>query len=181
MSSTDKSLEKINYVKLLIFLTVFIAITLSLILFFILPSIKEYRAARNSYNKANVHKIRVANILKEREGELKKLKVDNRKIFEGFKHNFDENEFVTFAQKFFSKVKLSKSSERDYKKEFMVYELNVTSNLKTPVKFYKFLEGLNNYTNIIEADFPIELKSGNGMIDSSFKIKVYKAKPEKQK
>ncbi len=179
MSSTDKSLEKINYVKLLIFLTIFIVITLCLILFFILPSIKEFRAARSTYDKANVHKIRVENILKEREGELKKLKVENRKIFEGFKHDFDEKEFVDFAGKFFSKVKLSKSTQRDYKKEFQLYELNVTSNLKTPVKFYGFLEGLNNYTNIIQADFPIELKSQNGLINSSFKIKVYKAKPER--
>ncbi len=179
MSSADKSMEKINYIKLLVFLTVFIIVALILILFFILPSVKEYRSARANFERANVYKIRAENILKERNEELKKLKVENRKIFDSFEHDFSKREFISFANKFFSKVKLQKVKESDYKKEFVEYELNVTSSLRTPVNFYRFLEGLNNYTNIIQADFPIELKSDGKSINSSFKIKVYKEKSEK--
>ena len=180
MSKRDRSLEKIDYIKLLIFLVVFIFITLLLISIFILPNIKKYRVARDEYNRVKVHKIRVENILKEREKELKKLKFDNRKIFTAFKHNFAKDEFLAFAKQFFNQVTLKNIKQSTYTKEYDLYELNVTSSLKTPVKFYQFLDGLNHYNNIVQADFPIDLRANGDVIYSSFKIKVY-ALPKKEK
>ena len=180
VSSIDRSLEKINYVKLLIFLFVFILITLLLIMTLILPNIKKYRVAKREYNQALVHKTRVQNVLTQREKELKQLKLENRKIFDSFSHKFSTREFVSFANQFFKKVTLKEIKQSKYTDEFKIYELNVTSSLKTPVKFYKFLDGLNYYQNIVQADFPIDLKSNGDMIYSSFKIKVYELSPKKE-
>ncbi len=180
MSSTDRSLEKINYVKLLIFLFVFILITLVLISALILPNIKKYRVARADYAQAMVHKHRVQSVLTQREKELKQLLLTNRKIFDAFGHKFSQEEFVSFANQFFDKVTLKEIKQTQHTNEFKVYELNVTSSLKTPVKFYKFLDGLNHYQNIIQADFPIDLKSNGDIIHSSFKIKVYGLTPKKR-
>ena len=173
MSKIDRSLEKINYIKLLIFLVIFIFVTLLLISLLIFPNIKKYRVARGEFNQARVHKIRVQSVLKEREKELKKLRLDNRKIFAAFKHNFTKEEFLTSAKQFFNKATLKNVKQSSYTKEYDVYELNVTSSLKTPVKFYQFLDALNHYNNIVQADFPIDLKSNGDIIYSSFKIKVY--------
>ncbi|MFK5882551.1 MAG: hypothetical protein QM482_10120 [Sulfurospirillum sp.] len=173
MSSTDRSLEKINYVKLLVFLFVFILITLVLITTLILPNIKVYRVAKGDYNQAMVHKTKVQGVLDRRNKEMKQLLLTNRKIFDSFGHKFSQKEFISFANKFFNKVTLKEVKQSQHTNEFKVYELNVTSSLKTPVKFYKFLDGLNHYQNIIQADFPIDLKSNGDLIYSSFKIKVY--------
>ncbi len=173
VSNTDKSLEKINIIKLLIFLSIFIVITLVLILALILPSIKHYRVYKNEYNTALFRKVKVQNILNDRVKELKKLQLDNRKVFDSFKHKFTEPEFVLFANKFFNKVTLKEVKKSLHKKEFKVYELNVTSTLKTPVNFYKFLDGLNHYQNMVQADFPIDLKSNGKVISATFKIKVF--------
>lgn len=181
MNKTDRSLEKINYIKLLIFLVIFIFITLLLISILILPNIKKYRVARGEYNQARVHKVRVQNVLKERENELKKLRLDNWKIFAAFKHNFSKEEFLTFAKQFFDNVTLKNVKQSPYTKEYDLYELNVTSSLKTPIKFYKFLDGLNHYSNIVQADFPIDLKANGNVIYSSFEIKVYKKHKKKKK
>ncbi len=181
VSNMDRSLEKINYIKLLIFLLVFVFITLLLILTLILPNIKKYRTVRAQYNKVNVYKTRVENVLHERVLELKKLETKNRKIFAAFKHEFSQKEFVSFASKFFHKVSLKEAKQKTDGKEYKVYELNVTSSLKTPVNFYKFLDGLNHYQNMVQADFPIELRADRDMIYSSFKIKVYGVKDLKKK
>ncbi len=173
VSNIDRSLEKINYVKLLIFLFIFILITITLISVLILPNIKKYRVARANYDQAIVHKIRVQSVLDQRDKELKKLLSDNRKIFDSFKHEFNQEEFTIFANQFFSKVALKEVKQSEHTKEFRVYELNVTSSLKTPVKFYKFLNALNHYQNLVQADFPIDLKSNGNLIYSTFKIKVY--------
>lgn len=174
MSKIDRSIEKINYVKLLIFFAVFIVITIVLLFSLIIPNVKQYRVARSDYTRASMYKARVEGILANREKELKELQTKNKKIFDSFKHPFAKEEFVNFANQFFSKVSLKEVQQSDYKKEFKVYELNVTSSLKTPVRFYQFLEGLNRYQNIVQADFPIELSATGDFIKSSFKIKVYK-------
>ncbi len=173
VNNTDKSLEKINIIKLLIFLSIFIIIILVLILTLILPNVKQYRVYRNQYNSALAHKAKVQNVLNDRVNELKKLQLDNRKVFTSFKHKFTQPEFMLFANKFFDKVTLKEVKKSIHKKEFKVFELNVTSTLKTPVNFYKFLDGLNHYQNMIQADFPIDLKSDGKVIGATFKIKVF--------
>ncbi|NOX16315.1 MAG: hypothetical protein GXP61_09915 [Epsilonproteobacteria bacterium] len=173
MNNIDRSLEKINIIKLLIFLSIFIITTLVLILTLILPNVKQYRSYKNQYNSAVVHKTKVQNVLNGRINEIKKLRLDNAKVFNSFKHKFTKPEFVLFANNFFDKVTLKEVKKSIHKKEFKVYELNVTSALKTPVNFYKFLDGLNHYQNMIQADFPIDLKSNGKVINATFKIKVF--------
>ncbi|MDD3324682.1 MAG: hypothetical protein PHN38_06145 [Sulfurospirillaceae bacterium] len=173
MSSFDKSLEKIDVIKFLIYLMAFIIIFLSMTFFLIVPNIKEYRAQQSSYKKAYVQKTRVQNVLSEREDELKKLKTQNRKVLESFAYKFNSEDFISYASGFFSKVKLVEVAKGEFKKEFTEYELDVTSSLKTPTNFYNFLEGLNGYMNIIQVDFPIHLESDQENISSIFKIKVY--------
>lgn len=174
MSSIDRSLEKIDIMKLLIFLMVFIVITFGLIFLLIIPNVKEHRTLKAEHKRVLVHKTRVENLFLEREAELSKLKADNAHVIKAFRHAFTQSEFMEYAKKFFTDVRLSEVSKSGYQKEFTEYELNVTSALKTPSNFYNFLEGLNRYSNIIQADFPIHLEATDKEhITSTFKIKVY--------
>ncbi|MDD4505616.1 MAG: hypothetical protein PHE60_04505 [Sulfurospirillaceae bacterium] len=173
MSNIDRSLEKIDIMKLLLFLMAFIIITFSIVFLMIIPNVKEHRALQTEYKRVLVHKTRVENLYLEREAELSKLKVENDAVIKAFKHVFTQEEFITYARKFFAEVHLTQITKSEYKKEFVEYELNVTSTLKTPTNFYSFLEGLNRYSSIVQADFPIHLESGKESITSTFKLKVY--------
>jgi hypothetical protein len=169
----DKSMEKIDIVKLLIYLLFFIVITLFMVLFLIVPNIKEYRSTMSLYKKALVHKTRVENVLAEREKEFSDLSNENRRAITSFMHKFKADNFVAYAGTFFSDVSLVEAEKKGYRDEFVEYELSVSSQLKSPTKFYDFLEGLNRYENIIQADFPIYMESNESTIKSSFTIKVY--------
>lgn len=173
VSNIDRSLEKIDIMKLLLFLMAFIVITFSIVFLMIIPNVKEHRALQTEYKRVLVHKTRVENLYLEREAELSKLKVENDAVIKAFKHVFTQEEFITYARKFFAEVHLTQITKSEYKKEFVEYELNVTSTLKTPTNFYSFLEGLNRYSSIVQADFPIHLESGKDSITSTFKLKVY--------
>ena len=173
MSKLDRSLEKIDLMKLLLFLMVFIIITFTIVFTLIIPNVKEYRSLHADYNRVLLHKNRVEKLYFERESELSKLKAENKHAIEAFKHTFSQEEFIKYAQQFFSSVTLLEVRKGDFKKEFMEYELNVTSMLKTPANFYNFLEGLNNYSNVVQADFPIHLEANTQSISSTFKIKLY--------
>lgn len=169
----DKSMEKIDVVKLLIYLMVFIVIALSMILFLIIPNIKDYRASQAIYKQALVHKMRVENVLHERQNEYNKLKNDNRRSITAFMHKFSKDNFVAYTKKFFDEVELKEIERKNYKKEFTQYSLKVTSSLKSPTNFYLFLKGLNRYENIVQADFPIHMESNATKISSSFTLRVY--------
>jgi len=173
VNSFDRSLDKIDIMKLLIFLMVFIIITFTFVFLLIIPNVKEHRILQAEYKRVLVHKTRVENLFLEREAELSKLKAENVHIIGAFKHPFTQEEFMRYAGKFFTQVSLMEVTKSDYKKEFVEYELNVTSTLKTPSNFYNFLEGLNRYSSIVQADFPIHLESTKESISSTFKIKVY--------
>lgn len=172
----DKSMEKIDIIKLLIFLMVFIVITLSMVLFLIIPNIKDYRASKAMYKKALVHKMRVQSVLDERNSEYSKLKNDNRRSITAFMHKFSSENFIKYTQEFFDEVTLKEIERKDHKKEFTQYALSVSSSLKSPANFYIFLKGLNRYENIIQADFPIHMESNSSKISSSFTIKVYEVR-----
>ncbi|KFL34822.1 MULTISPECIES: hypothetical protein [unclassified Sulfurospirillum] len=173
MNSFDRSLDKIDMMKLLIFLMVFIMVTFAFVFLLIIPNVKEHRILQAEYKRVLVHKTRVENLFLEREAELSKLKAENVHVISAFKHPFTQEEFMRYAGKFFTQVSLKEVTKSAYKKEFVEYELNVTSTLKTPTNFYNFLEGLNRYTSIVQADFPIYLESSSESISSTFKIKVY--------
>ncbi len=169
----DRSMEKIDIVKLLIYLLVFIVVTLFMILAVIVPNIKDYRASKVIYKKALVHKMRVENILGDRNVEFSNLNSENRRAITSFMHKFSTDNFIKYAGKFFTQVTLVELDKKAHKKEFVEYKLKVSSSLKSPTNFYVFLEGLNRYENIIQADFPIHMESNESTISSAFTIKVY--------
>lgn len=173
VSNIDRSLEKIDLMKLLFFLIAFIVIVFSMVFLMIIPNVKEHRVLKAEHQRVLVHKTRVENLYLEREAELSRLKIENANVLKAFMHIFTEEEFTKYAGTFFTHAHLTKVSKSEYKKEFTEYELNVTSSLKTPTNFYNFLEGLNRYSSIVQADFPIHLESDKESIASTFKIKVY--------
>lgn len=173
VNSIDRSLEKIDLMKLLLFFMAFIVIIFSIIFLIIIPNVKEHRSLQAEHKRVLVHKTRVENLYLEREAELTRLKTENAAVLLAFKHPFTQEEFLKYAGKFFTQVNLTQVTKTDYKKEFVEYELNVTSLLKTPTNFYNFLEGLNHYSSIVQADFPIHLESNQDRITSTFTIKVY--------
>lgn len=166
-------MEKIDILKLLIFLLLFIIVTLFMILVVIVPNIKEYRASKKIYKTAYLHKVRVQNMLNDRKKELKNLRSQNRKIITSFSNKFSTKNFLDYTGTYFTKVALKEVGKKGHKNEFIEYKLRVTSSLKTPTNFYDFLTGLNRYDNIIQADFPITMEANGTKINSDFTIKVY--------
>jgi competence protein ComGC len=169
----DKSMEKIDVIKLLIYLLVLIVVTLFMILFVIIPNVREYKESQLIDKKASVHQDRVQNILSDRNIELSNLSSENRRAIIAFMHEFSADSFMDYAAKFFTQVSLVQLDKKAHKEEFVEYELKVTTSLKSPVNFYQFLEGLNRYENIVQADFPIYMESNESKISTVFTIKVF--------
>jgi hypothetical protein len=178
VSKRDKSLEEFDIIKLLLFFLLFVAIIMGLILGLVVPDIREYKSVKSDLNSEQVATQKIYEILSERENSLLNLRSQNRKILEAFAKSFDEERFKSYAGQFFEEVELKKQDKKEFKEEFTLYELTVTSKLDTPVQFYNFLESLNRYETIVRTDFPIEMWIEEGKIHAIFNIKAYELKDQ---
>ena len=86
---------------------------------------------------------------------------------------FDADKFAQFASKYFTNVNLSEPKEAAKNGEISVYELTVTGSMKTPAKFYEFMDALQSYENIVKIDFPIKMRKDAEKIDATFGVKIY--------
>ncbi|MGG7048253.1 MULTISPECIES: hypothetical protein [unclassified Campylobacter] len=173
MSKRDTSLEKIDLVKLLLFILAFIIICFIMIFGFIIPNIKEYRKLTQQNSSVMSAYSKVKRIHDEKSKELEGLKEENVFIIKSYDTMFDQTKFIQFASKFFDNVKLTPIPDASSAHEFFLYELSVVTSIKTPQKFYDFLEALKQYESIIKAEFPIQMKGEGEKILTTFNIKVY--------
>lgn len=171
--SKDTSLEEIDIVKLLVYILIFVVVCLVMIFAFIVPNIKEYREInlQNRSQTASVTKIN--QIYNTKNANLNEMKEKQRLVFKAFETKFDKVNFSSFAGKFFSDVRLAEVPPQEINEKFLRYELNVTTSLQTPSKFYHFIDALAKYDNIIKVDFPIHMRGQDDKIHTTFNIKVY--------
>lgn len=175
MSKKDTSLEKIDPVKLLLFIFAFIIVCFIMIFGFIVPNIKEFKSlTRQNYSQTSSY-TKVKNDFEAKFKALEATKQKDGAIISAFETKFDKDKFIDFASKFFSEVSLSKIEESDNNasEKFFRFRLNVTSSLRTPQKFYDFLDALSSYDSIVKTEFPIVMKGEKDKIHTTFNIKVF--------
>ena len=174
-------MKNLNILKLLIFLFIFIITVFFIIFIFLVPDIKRLKIAKINHDKTYNNYMYIDNNLKLKIKELKTLKYKNLKITRAFDSNFNEPDFMKFSKNFFHDANLIKEKKKNYKQDFTEYYFKTVSKISNPTIFYKFLNALNHYDNIIQADFPIEMKAVGDDINTTFRLKVYTLKDKKIK
>lgn len=169
----NTKLSDADIIKILIYIVIFVLIVMLFVFVIIIPNVKDFRIEKKLERRAYNAYSKVYNYLENRQEILKNLKSDNLKIINSFENKFDQNAFQELLNTYFAQNSYKKIDQKGYRENFIVYELNVTTDLETPTKFYQFLDHLNRFDNIIKTDFPIQFESNGNTINSSFKIEVY--------
>lgn len=172
--TSDKSILEIDPVKMLLFFLAFVAVSLLIIFALIVPSVREYKRVKTKHSRYEMSTSIMENSIKSKENELQNIIRDNSKVLDALIEKFDKKDFVEYADKFFTDVKLSDVKNQRTKDGFTLYELNVTSSIKTPNNFYKFLDGLTTYKSVVKIGYPITMQSKDDNIRASFNVKVYR-------
>lgn len=174
--SKDRSLEEIDILKLVVYVLAFLFVCLFLIMFLIVPSIKEYKKTKSEHYSKMLNLARIEQVFFANANDLDALRSKHKKSLNAIVNSFDERRFAHAAGIYFSNVKLTRLPNEDDNDTFLNYELNVTGMMNTPYKFYSFIDFINNYENVILIDFPVAMRANGYKIDTSFKIKVLEAK-----
>jgi len=171
--SKDRSLQNIDVTKLLIYVLLFIVACLVMIFGFLVPNIKEYKQVKYESRMQIAASAQTQRIYDAKSKALNEIKQNDKAVLDALKNKFDADKFAQFASKYFTNVNLSEPKEAAKNGEISVYELTVTGSMKTPAKFYEFMDALQSYENIVKIDLPIKMRKEAEKIDATFGVKIY--------
>lgn len=171
--SKDRSLQNIDVTKLLIYVLLFIVACLVMIFGFLVPNIKEYKQVKYESRMQIAASAQTQRIYDAKSKALNEIKQNDKAVLDALESKFDADKFAQFASKYFTNVNLSEPKEAAKNGEISVYELTVTGSMKTPAKFYEFMNALQSYENIVKIDLPIKMRKEAEKIDATFVVKIY--------
>ncbi|GEM_PF-2903635 len=171
MQVNDKTL------KFTIFMLAFLAIVMAFVFIFVIPAVKEFKLKKAEYYVQIKEEKKLAQKEQELQKELEKLKKKYSTALEGFKQDFDEKAFLEMAKKYFQNVKLTPKETHKMESGLHIYEFQADFSALTPVKFYQFIDSLNQMKNIVKINFPVELDAKNRTIALRFNMSVYRLLP----
>ncbi len=171
--SKDRSLQNIDVTKLLIYVLLFIVACLVMIFGFLVPNIKEYKQVKYESRMQIAASAQTQRIYDAKSKALNEIKQNDKAVLDALESKFDADKFAQFASKYFTNVNLSEPKEAAKNGEISVYELTVTGSMKTPAKFYEFMNALQSYENIVKIDLPIKMRKEAEKIDATFGVKIY--------
>ena len=171
--SKDRSMQNIDVTKLLIYVLLFIVACLVMIFGFLVPNIKEYKQVKYESRMQIAASAQTQRIYDAKSKALNEINQNDKAVLDALENKFNADKFAQFASKYFTNVNLSEPKEAAKNGEISVYELTVTGSMKTPAKFYEFMDALQSYENIVKIDLPIKMRKEAEKIDTTFGVKIY--------
>jgi len=169
----------IDVIKNFLFFTFFIVLTLFSIGLIIAPSIRIFKKNQNLFFKEKNEFETLKNKFLQKNNELKKLKIENKKIIASLNRNFDKNNFKIFASKYINITNIKEINSSVYKNDFIKTSFLVDAIIKSPKNFYEFIDALKNYKYVVKAYFPVNFEKKDENIALTFKIEYFKIKKRK--
>jgi len=147
-------------IKTLFFVIFFIVVLLSFLVIFIIPQLKIYKTNKMSLKK--YEKLYTTESLKLKELKLqeKYMSKKYKEPIQKFNTKFDLNDFKKFLKSDFPECIVT--TTKDKKK------LSINLTVKDRQSFYKCIEKLENYKNIVKITFPITYKKEKNKIKINF-------------
>lgn len=171
----DKSLEEIDILKLLIYIFSFISICTALILFLLLPILKEYKQLSLKENTQSAILIGFNSKLQSSRDKISLLRTENNHTLEQFDKTVDLQILENFLNKYMSNVDI-KELKIENKEAYLKKIVNIKANIDNPSKFYLLINALENFDNLVKIIYPISLEAQkNKNIALSFNLKIYSA------
>ncbi|EAJ5680797.1 hypothetical protein BXA13_00515 [Campylobacter lari] len=174
MSKNDKSLEEADVLKILIYSFSFVALCAILILFLIVPFLKDYKIEHSRLSTQQIQNTKAINELQALEKVIDEFQKVNAQNLAQINAEFSQKELLEFMKNYFDDVKINLILIKK-EQEYLKYQFGANVKMKNPQAFYSFLNDLQRYKNLIEVSTPVEFKSEEKHINLKFKIKVFYA------
>ncbi len=168
----DKSLEELNILKIIVYVLSFITVCTALILFLLLPVLKDYKQTHLRKNsQAAIFNAAKAK-LDASENKLIILRTENNKSLEQFEQKFNLAHLQNFLEKYFENIQITEL-ELDKKEKYLTHRINIRALINNPRRLYDFVDALAQYNNLIKIDYPMTLKASDHGIMINLNVQIY--------
>ena len=168
----DKSLEELNILKIVIYVLSFITVCTALILFLLLPVLKDYKQTHLRKNsQAAIFNAAKAK-LDTSENKISALRTENNKSLEQFEQQFNLTHFQNFLEKYFENIQITELN-LDKKEKYLTHRINIRASINNPRRLYDFIDALAQYNNLVKIDYPITLKASDHGIMINLNVQIY--------
>ncbi|EOZ2160790.1 hypothetical protein ACQQJ8_000827 [Campylobacter coli] len=168
----DKSLEELNILKIVIYVLSFITVCTALILFLLLPVLKDYKQTHLRKNsQAAIFNAAKAK-LDASENKISALRTENNKSLEQFEQQFNLTHFQNFLEKYFENIQITEL-KLDKKEKYLAHRINIRALINNPRRLYDFIDALAQYNNLIKIDYPMTLKASDHGIIVNLNVQIY--------
>lgn len=168
----DKSLEELNILKIIVYVLSFITVCTALILFLLLPVLKDYKQTHLRKNsQAAIFNAAKAK-LDASENKLITLRTENNKSLEQFEQKFNLTHFQNFLEKYFKNIQVTEL-KLDKKEKYLTHRINIQASINNPRRLYDFIDALAQYNNLVKIDYPMTLKASDHGIMINLNVQIY--------
>jgi hypothetical protein len=166
----------IDVIKNILLFSLFIVVFLFLLAVLVAPSIRYFKTQKIQYSQLRVESDKTDKQLTKISTKYKKLFRENRKTIFALKRDFKKDSFKNFAKKYMEIIDIEDRNSSIYQKKFIKKTYIVTASLDTPINFYRFVDDIKNYKNVLKVYFPIVFKAKNGKLKLLFKMEHFKTR-----
>ncbi|EFN2179030.1 hypothetical protein HKB92_000783 [Campylobacter coli] len=168
----DKSLEELNILKIVIYVLSFITVCTALILFLLLPVLKDYKQTHLRKNSQAAIFNAVKAKLDASENKISALRTENNKSLEQFEQQFNLTHFQNFLEKYFENIQITEL-KLDKKEKYLTHRINIRASINNPRRLYDFIDALAQYNNLVKIDYPMTLKASDHGIMINLNVQIY--------
>jgi len=174
MTATKIDIQNANIIKNLIFLTVFVIISLLAIFFIISPTIDNFKKTKKEYYQTKQKLEIIINEYRKKMKRLRKIKKINKKVLNAFRIGFNEHNFELFASNYMKVHSIKKIDFTKFRKDFIKTTYTIESTVKTPKDFYDFIDAIKSEKYTLRVYFPNKFIKRDKEINLNLKIEYYK-------
>ncbi|HEC1785875.1 TPA: hypothetical protein R1733_000708, partial [Campylobacter lari] len=131
MNKKDKSLEEADILKILIYSFSFVALCAILILFLIVPFLKDYKIEHSRLAAQQIQNTKALNELQALEKVIRDFQSTNAQNLAQINAEFSQKELMDFMKNYFDDVKINLIPIKK-RQEYLKYQFGVSVKMKNP-------------------------------------------------
>ncbi|KAA6228867.1 hypothetical protein FMM55_00095 [Campylobacter sp. LR196d] len=169
----DKSLDDINTLKLIICVLSFITVCFALILFLLLPTLKNFKELNILENSHLATLQEEQANLQFNQERINDLKEANAHSFSQFEQKFNPVHFRELLEKYFQNVVMKELENTN--ELYLTNNISIDASMDKPQNLYDFLDNLKNFESLVKISPPLIMKAQKTTTSIHFNAKVYSA------
>lgn len=166
-------LNDVDWGKNIIFLIIYMLITMSSVLFYLMPIIDNHKIQTINYKKTQNLDQTINENISLIKNNMQSMLKNNQKIYDNMRNKINMEELKQYIDNYLSNATIIDEGMSAENNDIQINKINIIGNAKNTKDIMNLIEKLENLNNSIRIGFPINITKQNNILKVEISIKVY--------